>query len=247
MNEIDFRHADGVGHLVLTRPSRHNAVDSAMLAGLGQALDEAERLGSHLHCLLVTGAGASFCSGADLREIDGLDVAEARAFMLEAAWSFRRLERLEVPVVAAVHGYCLGGGFELALHCDLVIAADNATFGFPEAGIGLITTTGCIDRLIQVVGAMRAKELLLTGRRVPAEEAAHLGLLAQVVDPFELESAALARAQGFVRQSRHGLAATKAMFRERMNAGARASWIGEAEAFEQLFRLRRAEPRKEPT
>ncbi len=98
--------------------------------------------------------------------LQSLDASGARPFMTETTWSFRKLERLDVPVLAEVHGFCLGGGFELALHCDEILAADEAVFAFPETHAGYVTTAGSVARLVAAVGSVRARHLLLSGARI---------------------------------------------------------------------------------
>jgi enoyl-CoA hydratase/carnithine racemase len=227
----------GVARLTLSRPDRHNAFDEAMVAALTDAVARLEGDGA-LRCVVLSGAGPSFSSGADLKMLDRLDAAGARDFMVAATSAFRRLERLEVPVLAEVHGFCLGGGFELALHCDLIVAAADAQLGLPEAGIGLIPTAGASARLIACVGAMRARELLYTARRLSGEEAARIGLACDAVPRAELQARADERARAIAGMPREGIAAAKRLVARRLEAEHAASWIAELEAFGALLKAR---------
>lgn len=229
---------DGVARLELNRPDRHNAIDLALQEAFENAVSELERAGESVRCVVVSGAGRSFCSGADLTMLQAMSPAAARRFMLDAAWMFRRLERLPVPVVAAAKGYCLGGGFELLLHCDIVVAGDDAALGFPEVPLGLLTTTGSVERLLGAIGTARAQDLLLTGRRVSGVEAAGMGLVARHVPAAELAAAAEKLAVQLAAQPREALAAMKGLLRRRLGAAAAASWIDEVECFETILASR---------
>ena len=189
-----------MARLVLDRPERHNAMDVAMQEALEQATLELVRQEAALRCVILTGAGASFSSGADLTLFPQLGVAGMRQFMLRATWACRRLERLAVPVIAAIQGYCLGGGFEMALHCNLIVAAETAEFGFPETGLGLVTTAGSVARLVAAVGTLRASDILLCARRVNAAQAERMGLVVEVTPSGTLEEAVAARARRFANQ-----------------------------------------------
>jgi enoyl-CoA hydratase/carnithine racemase len=227
--------AEGIARLELDRPDRHNAVDLTLKDAFEQALSELERLGPSVRCVVLSGAGRSFCSGADLQMLRGMDAAAARRFMIDATWAFRRLERLPVPVVAAAKGYCLGGGFELLLHCDIVVAADDAVFGFPEVPLGLLTTAGSVERLLGAIGAARARDMLLTGRRLSGIEAADLGLVARRVTLDALPATVDQLATQLAAQPAPALAAMKGILRRRLGAAAAASWIDEVECFEDIL------------
>ncbi len=226
---------DNIARITLNRPQRHNAVDAGLAAELADAIDlllrDYETLG--LAGVVLRGAGPSFCSGADLRLLERLDHRAARRFMQDVTWSLRSLERLPIPTLAAVHGYCMGGGFEFALHCDSIIAADTANFGLPEVHHGLTTTAGAVARLAKAIGQRRAADWLLSGRGVDASTAHAAGLVSELVPAHELD-AAIDRWAARVRElPRTGVRATK-----RLLAGLSASgdsWIPELESFEQLL------------
>ena len=203
MSAVNLTIDGAVARLTLNRPERHNAMNVAMQEELEQATLEIERRQSALRCVILTGAGASFSSGADLKLFGQLGAAGMRQFHAAGHLVLPPPgKRLSVPVIAAVQGYCLGGGFEMALHCDLLIAAEEAEFGFPETGIGLVTTAGSVARLVAAVGTLRASDLLLCARRVNAIAAERMGLVAEVTPPGALEEAVTARAHRFYHPAR---------------------------------------------
>ena len=180
---------DGVALVSLDRPRAFNALSFALLAELDAALatldaDDACRV------IVITGAGEkAFAAGADIRELsvqspDSLHAPDPFA-------AVDRVARLRTPTVAAVRGYALGGGAELAMACDMLVAGDDAQFGQPEIGIGVIPGAGGTQRLTRAVGKARAMELILTGRRIRADEAERLGLVTKVVPAAETLAAAL--------------------------------------------------------
>jgi enoyl-CoA hydratase len=184
--------APGVALLTLDRPEVLNALDYATLGELVEALEELDGEEA-VRCIVITGAGdRAFAAGADIREM-----AEATPVTLSAANNFARWERIRrvrVPIIAAVSGFALGGGCELAMACDMVVAADDATFGQPEVKIGIMPGAGGTQRLTRALGKARAMELVLTGRTMPAREAYERGLVSQLVAREEVVPAALALA-----------------------------------------------------
>jgi len=167
--------------ITLNRADHLNVLNSLVLGELDAALTEIER-DKGIGVVILTGGEQCFSAGFDIAEIsECASPADARKFFREAHGVFDRLEELEQPVVAAIAGLALGGGCELALACDLRIAADNATFGLPEVKIGMIPGGGGTQRLPRLIGMTKAKELVLTGDYLSAEEALQCGLLNKVV------------------------------------------------------------------
>jgi enoyl-CoA hydratase len=192
---IRLQRCGAVALLTLARPQRLNAIDKRMLGELQHSLDEVER-DEEVRALVVTGAGGNFSSGFDLKE-----QMEARPSGVDA-WreildrdfsTIMRFWHLKKPTIAAVQGYCLAGGCELALSCDITIAAEDAVFGEPELKFG----AGIVVMILPwLVGPKRAKEIILSGAdRISAPEAARIGLINRVVPPDQLESSALALAR----------------------------------------------------
>jgi len=180
---------DGVLWVTINRPDKLNALNVATVAELARAADEAAA-DSSVHAVVLTGAGdKAFVAGADITELSTLGPEEAKEFGLRGQAVFAKLERMAKPVIAAVNGYALGGGCELAMACHLRIAATNAVFGQPEVKLGLIPGYAGTQRLPRLVGRGRALELLITGRNVSADEALSIGLVNRVVEPLELTSA----------------------------------------------------------
>lgn len=187
---IDMTEQAGVVRLTLDRPKALNALNSALLDELDDVLAE---LGARddLRGVLITGAGEkAFVAGADIAEMRDKTPQQARDFASRTLATFKRLETLPVPVVALVNGFCLGGGCELALACDWAIASDNAIFGQPEVGLGIIPGFGATQRLPRRIGPALALDLITTGRRIDADEALRIGLVTRVVPRAELDACA---------------------------------------------------------
>jgi len=168
---------DGILWITFNRPEKLNALNHATLRELDEAISAAAT-DDAVHAVVLTGAGKkAFVAGADITELNSLDPIEARMFSTFGQSVFSRIERLSKPVIAAVNGYALGGGCELAMACHLRVASGNAVFGQPEVKLGLIPGYAGTQRLPRLVGKGRALELVLTGRNVGAEEAERIGLV----------------------------------------------------------------------
>jgi len=186
--------APPLARIVLHRPEKLNALNLALLAELDQVF---EHLGAHrdVRAVILTGSGEkAFAAGADIQELAGLDALQARQFSQRGNALFRRIERFPRPVIAALNGFALGGGMELALACTLRLAADHAKLGQPEVKLGLIPGYGGTQRLARLIGPGPALQLILTGEPIVAAEALRLGLVNQVVPGAELTAAAEALA-----------------------------------------------------
>jgi enoyl-CoA hydratase len=180
---------DGVALVTLNRPRALNALSFALLTDLGRVIEVLDA-DPAVRAIVITGAGRrAFAAGADVGEL-----AEQTPDSLAASEGFRgwdRVAAVETPTIAAVRGYALGGGCELAMACDMLIAGSDAVFGQPEIRIGIIPGAGGTQRLTRAIGAARAMELVLTGRQIRADEAARLGLVTKVVPAEETLAAAL--------------------------------------------------------
>ena len=188
-----------VGIVRLNRPKALNALNAALIADLGAALTRLEA-DADIGCLVLTGSEQAFAAGADIKEM--ADKSFIEAFMGDFAAGWDGVARTRKPTIAAIAGYALGGGCELAMMCDLIIAADNAKFGQPEIKLGVIPGIGGTQRLTRAVGKAKAMDLCLTGRMMDAAEAERAGLVARVVPLAELMDTALAAADTIAQMSR---------------------------------------------
>lgn len=190
-----YRVEEGVATVTLNRPEKLNALNQATLADLERAFDALEA-DSAVLAVILTGAGEkAFVAGADIGELAGLGAAQGKEFAQKGQVLFARIERSPKPIIAAVNGFALGGGCELAMACHMRIASETAQFGQPEISLGLIPGYGGTQRLPRLVGRGVALELLLTGDRIDAARARELGLVNAVVPADKLAEAAKALAK----------------------------------------------------
>ena len=197
---IHYEKKDHIGILTIDRPEALNALNSTVITELEQVIGEVEGDGALLG-LILTGAGRSFVAGADIGEQQPLDLAGGRKWGQRGSALMRRIEKLEMPTIAAVNGFALGGGCELALSCDIILASEKAKFGQPEVGLGITPGFSGTQRLPRRVGTARAKELIFSGRMVKADEAEWMGLVNAVCAPEELMDKAMEMAQSFAKNA----------------------------------------------
>ena len=189
MSFVTYENKGAYGIITMNRPEALNALDSNVLDDLSKALDEVDL--DTVRCLIITGAGEkSFVAGADIKEMAGLSKAEGEAFGKLGNDTFRKLETLPIPTIAAVNGFALGGGCELAMSCDIRLASETAVFGQPEAGLGITPGFGGTQRMARLIGPGKAKELIYSARNIKAPEALSIGLVQAVYPAEELMPAA---------------------------------------------------------
>jgi len=188
---VQYELVGGAAIITIDRPKALNALNAAVLSGLDAAFARARAEG--VRGVVLTGAGPkAFVAGADIVAMKDLSAEEAQAFSAQGQQVFNRIADYPGVVIAAVGGFALGGGMELAMACDLIIAAANARFGQPEVNLGVIPGFGGTQRLVRLVGLQRARELVYTARMVKAPEALALGIALEVVDQGEAVDRALA-------------------------------------------------------
>jgi len=176
------------GLLTLNRPKALNAINNQMVEEIGVVLEQSKNLG--LRALILTGSGdRAFAAGADISQMASYSAIQAEGFASRGQQILLQLERFPAPTIAAVNGFALGGGCELAMCCDLILASESALFGQPEVKLGVIPGFGGTQRLVRRVGRQRALELMTTGRNVKAAEAAAMGLALEVVEGDVVEAA----------------------------------------------------------
>ncbi len=195
-----------VGLIRLNRPQSLNALNSALERELDAALD-AFAADAAIGCMVITGSDKAFAAGADIKEM--ADKSFAEAFLGEFVSSWDHVAHMRKPVIAAVAGFALGGGCELAMQCDLIIAADNAKFGQPEIKLGVIPGIGGTQRLTRAVGKAKAMDLILTGRMMDAQEAERSGLVARIVPLASLVEEAVKIAETIASMSLPSVLAAK--------------------------------------
>ena len=195
-----------VGVITLNRPQALNALNAQVIQEMGQALDVMEA-DDAIGCIVITGSDKSFAAGADIKEMQNKTFMQAYKEDFIVAWY--RVARVRKPVVAAVAGFALGGGCELAMMCDFIIAADTAKFGQPEIKLGVLPGAGGTQRLTRLVGKSKAMEMCLTGRMMDAAEAERSGLASRVVPAAELLAEAMKAAETIAAMSLPAVMMTK--------------------------------------
>ena len=189
MNFVKFDTEGAVGVVTIERPKALNALNSEVLAELEACFDSIDT--DVIKAVILTGSGdKSFVAGADIAEMSKLNPAEGEAFGKKGNDVFRKIETFPIPVIAAVNGFALGGGCEIAMSCDIRICSDNAMFGQPEVGLGITPGFGGTQRLARLIGAGMAKQLIYTARNIKADEAFRIGLVNAIYPQEELMPAA---------------------------------------------------------
>lgn len=199
---------EGVYLLTINKPASLNALDTAVLGELAAVVEDL-RTNESVKVLVFTGEGRAFVAGADISEMVSKNPIDGLEFGRLGASVFRAIEQLPFPVIAAVNGFALGGGCELAMACDIRLASAKAKFGQPETGLGIIPGFSGTQRLPRLVGPAKAKELIYTGEIIKADEALRIGLVNGVTEPEALIDEALAMAEKIALQPRQAVALAK--------------------------------------
>lgn len=235
LKNIILEKEENLAIVTINRPKALNALNSETLKDLDVVLEDLEN-DSNIYCVILTGAGEkAFVAGADISEMKDLSEDEGKEFGLLGNRVFRRLEKLNKPVIAAVSGFALGGGCELAMACDIRIASEKARFAQPEVGLGITPGFGGTQRLARLVGEGIAKELIYTCDMVKADEALRIGLVNKVVEPEALLDEAKAMAGRIMKNAPIAVAQCKEAINRGMQMDIDDALAFEAEAFGLCF------------
>ena len=223
-----------VGIVTMNRPEALNALNDQVLQELDAVLDQVEDK-EDLLVMILTGAGRAFVAGADIGQMSNLTAAQAKAFGVLGNRVFLKLENLSKPTIAAVNGFALGGGCELAMACDIRVASIRARFGQPEVGLGITPGFGGTQRLPRLVGTANAMELILTAQNIKAEQAQAIGLVSHVYQPEELMDKALELANAIAANAQVAVRQSKAAVRRGLQTDMATGTAYESEAFALCF------------
>ncbi len=235
LETILFEKEANIAIIRLNRPQSLNALNRTMIKELSQVMGDIEE-DDEIGAVIITGSEKFFGAGADIKEIKSLQSpVDVHSFFPASEVMFSKIENLNKPVIAAISGLSLGGGCELALVCDIRIAAENAIFGLPEITIGVIPAGGGTQRLPRIVGAGYAKELLYSGDPIDAMEAFRIGLVNKVTSVEQLLPEAIKLAEKFVKRPAFALKMLKSAVNEGLNMDLKAGLAYEMRCFEVLF------------
>ncbi|MGE5370904.1 MAG: enoyl-CoA hydratase/isomerase family protein [Solirubrobacterales bacterium] len=226
--------ADGIGILTINRPKAMNSVNDRLLEETYVALEMMEK-DPAVKAIIITGGDKVFAAGADIKAVSEYNAFEARAFIDLVHKTIFKLEDNQKPTIAAICGFALGGGTELALACDVRIAADNATFGLPEISLGIYPGGGGTQRLPRLIGLGRAKELIFTGDFFPAQRAYEMGMINQLVPADQVMDAAKKLARKLTKKPPLALRLAKSAINASMNTDIKSGCRLEQEGFAMLF------------
>jgi len=202
-----FENRNGIGLLTINNPDSMNVFDSDMMEALGQKLTQVEK--EDLNALIITGQGRAFVAGASIKQMSQLTSEQAYVFGETGQKTFAMLEAMPWPTIAMINGFALGGGSELALACDLRFASVKAKLGQPETTLGICPGYGATQRLVELIGPSKAKDLIFTGRIIGAEEALAIGLVDRVYPADQLEIETWAYAESLKKSSAHAITRSK--------------------------------------
>lgn len=228
---ILFTVEDGIATITFNRPKALNALNGALLFELSQALGEVAA-NEEIRVLILTGAGEkSFVAGADITELATFGPLQAKMFAQQGQAIISTLQSLSIPVIAAVNGFALGGGSEMALACDFIYASENANFGLPEISLGIIPGFGGTQRLPRLIGPNLAKEMIFTGKMIPAAEAREIGMVNKVLPPASLMEETLKTARVIAAKGKVSLRAAKQSVNRGLNTDLATGLDIECDAF----------------
>ena len=231
---ITYDEEDEIGIITISRPKALNALNSQVLDELSETLTNIDI--SHISSLIIIGEGRkAFVAGADISEMSTLTKKEAEAFSSKGNEVFRKIETFEVPVIAAVNGFALGGGCEISLSCDIRICSENAIFGQPEVGLGITPGFGGTQRLVRIIGVGLAKQMIFTGQNIKAEEALRIGLVNAVYPQEELINEAKKLAQSIAQNSKNAVNLSKKAINKGLQVDIESGIKIEEELFGQCF------------
>ena len=231
---VNLERQGRVGIITINRPEALNALNSAVLQDLETAIDAAAQ-DSGIDVIILTGAGRSFVAGADIGQMISYSSYGGKQWGVYGGELFLKLENMSKPVIAAVNGFALGGGCELAMSCDIRLASEKAKFGQPEVGLGITPGFGGTQRLPRIVGTGRAMELILSGRQIDAVEAERIGLVNRVLPHDQLMAAAEELARSFLANAQIAVRQAKRCIRKGTQTDIDTGVAYEAEAFGLCF------------
>ena len=231
---VNYEVRDNIATITIDRPDALNALNLDVLAELEMVVSQAEQ-DRDVYVIIITGAGRAFVAGADISQMKDLTADEGRAFGEFGNRVLRKIESLAKPVIAAVNGFALGGGCELAMSCDIRIAGEKAKFGQPEVGLGITPGFGGTQRLPRIVGLSKAKELILTAQTIDADEALRIGLVSSVVPGEKLMDAALEMAGKIAQNAQVAIRQSKAAIDKGMQCDIETGAAFETQAFGLCF------------
>ncbi len=234
MSFVTLEQKGAVGLITMNRPEALNALNDQVIRELDAVLDQVEEREDILVAVL-TGAGRAFVAGADIGQMSQLTAAQAKEFGVLGNRVFLKLEQLTKPTIAAVNGFALGGGCELAMACDIRLASARAKFGQPETGLGITPGFGGTQRLPRIVGTARAMELIFTAKNISAAEALEIGLVTHVYPPEELLDKAMELAEAIAANAQVAVRQSKAAIRRGLQTDMATGAAYESEAFALCF------------
>lgn len=231
---VTYEVKDHIAIITINRPDALNALNLDVLRDIDAAVAQAEEA-EDVYVAIITGAGRAFVAGADIGQMKDLTSYEAKAFGDYGNKVFLKIESMAKPVIAAVNGFALGGGCELAMACDIRIAGEKAKFGQPEVGLGITPGFGGTQRMPRIVGLSKAKELILTAQTIGAEEALRIGLVSQVVPGEQLMDAAIDMATKIAQNAQIAVRQSKAAINKGMQCDIETGASYESQAFALCF------------
>jgi len=232
---IIFESSSGIATITFNRPKALNALNDALLKEFSQALDNIAK-DEDVRVLILTGAGEkAFVAGADITELSAFNTLQAKAFSQKGHKTIDKLQELAIPVIAAVNGFALGGGSEVALACDFIYASENAVFGLPEINLGIMPGFGGTQRLPRLIGKNMAKEMIFTGKMIRADEAYKIGLANKIFPPESLMDEVLKTAKTIALKGKVSLRCAKHAVNTGMNSDLMTGCNMEIDAFALCF------------